>query len=191
MLFSEARLPNRLPCSMKIKAWLLLAATLSLGACSSTPPRAVIETSPSIGLSNNVSLLGLPVGVYLSAKFYGGDTEQNLGKRILGVCFTTLETEMIGGTCREGKVPLPESLQIINDTSLEKDMGEVVIPANGVVELQHYLVFTSIEPRTIRVTAFIGHVNDNGQTVYTTEDQSDVVMFVSEGVESAASRPKP
>lgn len=189
MLLNEARLSDRLLCSMKIKAWFLLVATLLLGACSSTTPRAVIETGPSINLSNNWSLLGLPVGVNLSAKFYGGDREQNLGERILSVCFRTLTTEMIGGTCREGKVPLPESLQIINDTSLEKDMGEVVVSANGVVELKHYLAFTSTEPRIVRVTAFIGHVNDDGQTVYTTEDQSDVVDFVPEGIDPGPSQP--
>lgn len=176
---------------MITKFWFLLALASLFGACSSATRTTVIETGPGIGLSTGGALLGQPVGVYLSAKFYGGDTEQNLGKRIFSVCFTTLETEMLGGTCREGKVPLLESLQIINDTSLEKDVGEVIVPANGVVELQHYLAFTSTEARIIRVTAFMGQVNEQGQTVYTTDDQSDVVNFVRVNVESAVSQHKP
>ena len=168
---------------MKNKVGCLLFVALSLSACSQVPPRAVIETGPSVNISPNDAMLEEPIAVYLSAKFYGSDKEQNLGKRILTVCISTLNAEMLGGTCNEGRqIPLSESIQIVDGT-LEKDMGEVVVPANEVVELEHYLAFTSTETRIVRIKAFIGRVGDDGQTVYTTEDQSDVVNFYAVGVE--------
>lgn len=147
---------------------LLLIISLGLTACLGDPlANAPTQSIPGADVSTTEARVGEPVQVTLSTTFFA----ENYGEFVienasLGACLWFQTPIAQGGACEGPISPLPDSLRLLNGSTLEKRFGDTVVEARGSVRFTHTFTFTSSEPGRVYVWAQFTDAEEMGAPIY-------------------------
>ena len=152
----------------------LVLTAFGLTACPIDVIDVPGQDGPYIEVSRTEAATGEPVQVDIKATYVSGTPYETVAKNIgLGACF--MENTSIG-SCRG--VTIPEgAIELLENSELYGDIGDVVVPGRQSVTVSHRFTFTSNTPLTLTPVAFISFAYEAGDRYIDTEVVGPIVQF--------------